>query len=57
MSDKKRVVGIYLPEPKRRIIFNSLEEASEYTHISVKRIENCIETGHKWWQWIFDEEM
>lgn len=57
MSDKNRVVGIYLPEPKRRIIFNSLEEASEYTHISVKRIENCIETGRKWWQWIFDEEM
>lgn len=53
---KPLIIGVLLPKNKR-VRFSSLEEASLYTHISVKRIQHCIATGQKWWQWIFDEEI
>lgn len=50
------IVGTLLPKNKT-ITFKTIEEASEFTHISVQRIRHCIETGMKWWQWVFDEEL
>lgn len=35
--------------------FDSIELAAEFTKIGVKRIMICINTGHKWKGWIFDE--
>lgn len=36
-------------------LFDSIQQASEESKISVKRIEQCIKTGNKWKMWCFDE--
>ena len=39
----------------KQYIFETLEEASQFTRVSEKRILACIRTGHRWKMWEFDE--
>lgn len=39
----------------KQYTFDSLEEASRFTHVSEKRILACIRNGQKWNMWEFDE--